>query len=214
MIDTMFISRRLVAVTVIAVLFSIDGLPQESGKEAQAKNPKPAPSTNADDPSAGVLPPDPLAVPPMPRTVPGLTGLFGEAYWYLPYAITNEEQGLAFVEAYERVLKSGKDLPDELQVPEGKGAGGSDTLPRLQEGVSDSFIANINNPAASAVSQSDIPVIISQPRPGDTQANVLYMDGHVELVQRGDFPLTDAFLAALKELDPPEYSDEDRTEKS
>jgi prepilin-type processing-associated H-X9-DG protein len=152
---------------------------------------------------------DPLAPPRMPRTAPGLRGVLGTNYWYLPYAVVNEEQAMAFVKAYADLVEDGvEELPDALEVAEGKGAGGSDQLYRLESGVHRRFITDINNPAAGAVTTAEIPVMIAQPRPGASGANVLFMDGHVELVQWGEFPMTREFISALMELDPPEYAEE------
>lgn len=148
---------------------------------------------------------DPLALPALPRTMAGIQNIFGESYWYLPYAVANEKQALAFVDAYGDIVKQGKQPPETLQVPEGKGAGGSGKLYQLQAGVVDYFIKDINNPAATAVSQAQIPVVIAQPDPNAVGANVLFMDGHVEMVQWGEFPMTKKFIQALAQLDPPEY---------
>ena len=153
---------------------------------------------------------DPLGIPPMTRTAPGMANLFGDAYWYLPYAVTNTDQGVAFAKAYADVLQKGQVPPESLKVAPGKGAGGGDTIPKLREGVTQRFIKDIDNPAASAVSQSDIPVIIAQPKPAEGGANVLFMDGHVEFVKYDEFPVTEKFINVLKELDPPEYSEEDK----
>ena len=78
----------------------------------------------------------------------------------------------------------------------------------LKEGIERFFITDINNPAGSAMSQSSIPVMWdswSSSNPGDNGSdqggvsrfnhlpggsNVLYMDGHVQLVKYGSqFPV-------------------------
>jgi prepilin-type N-terminal cleavage/methylation domain-containing protein/prepilin-type processing-associated H-X9-DG protein len=74
-----------------------------------------------------------------------------------------------------------------LGVP-AKGNGGGDTIYRLREGIERFMITDINNPAASAMSQSELPVMWDQIDddqdfshiPGGV--NALYMDGHVEWV--------------------------------
>lgn len=172
---------------------------KEEGKEMKRK-------------AAEKLPEDPLAPPAMKRTAPGMVNLLGDAYWYLPYAVINEKQGLAFVEAYKEALLKEEEPPRRLDVPEGHGAGGSGKLYRLQSGVTDMFIRDINNPAASAVSTSEIPVMVAQPKPGESGANVLFMDGHVEFVNWGEFPVTKPFINALAKLDPPEYAEPEQQE--
>jgi len=91
------------------------------------------------------------------------------------------------------------------------GTGSSSTLYRLREGIERFMITDINNPAGSAMAQSEIPImadavssnISNQPGPpvtGDLGAvkfnhvpggcNVLYMDGHVEFLRYpGKFPV-------------------------
>jgi prepilin-type processing-associated H-X9-DG protein len=66
------------------------------------------------------------------------------------------------------------------------GNGGGTTVYRLKEGVERFMITDINNPAASAMAQSNVPIMWDRLStvpshynhiPGG--ANVLYMDGHV-----------------------------------
>jgi prepilin-type processing-associated H-X9-DG protein len=79
------------------------------------------------------------------------------------------------------------------------------TFYRTREGIERFFITDINNPAASATAQSELPVMLDcigslAPIWGDrTQvarfnhapggSNVLYMDGHVEYVKYGAQPI-------------------------
>ncbi|MCF6286142.1 MAG: DUF1559 domain-containing protein [Candidatus Hydrogenedentes bacterium] len=81
----------------------------------------------------------------------------------------------------------------------GTGNGGSDTIMRLREGIERFLVTDINNPAASAQSQSGLPVMWDMIMrmsehfnhiPGG--GNVLYMDGHVGFIKyesEGDFPI-------------------------
>ena len=69
----------------------------------------------------------------------------------------------------------------------GTQVGGGDTMYRLREGIERFTIADINNPAASAIAQSDVPVMWDHLTPqikGSNHVpagmNVLYLDGHVE----------------------------------
>lgn len=72
----------------------------------------------------------------------------------------------------------------------GYGNGGGDTVYRLREGIERFVITDINNPAASAMAQSELFVMMDHIAtvvgsfnhvPGG--ANVLYMDGHVEFIR-------------------------------
>lgn len=86
----------------------------------------------------------------------------------------------------------------------GFGTGGGDSIFRLREGIERFAITDINNPASSALAQSDIAVawdtittkvtggVDYNHVPGGT--NVLYLDGHVRFVRYpGDFPASKAF---------------------
>ncbi len=91
---------------------------------------------------------------------------------------------------------------------------GERPLYRLREGVERFFITDINNPAASNVAQSALPVmwdrLASLLRTTDMSpdgfnhlpggSNVLYMDGHVEFVKYpSTHPITRVFAVALSQ---------------
>lgn len=125
---------------------------------------------------------------------------YNGSYWYLGYAVTNEKEGLALVAAIKKMLQEGKAPAGDIKVPKGDGDGGGDTIYRLREGVDRFFVQDINNPAATAVSDARIPVMISPPADGGGE--VLFMDGHVQFMHYpGDFPMTPAFITALESLD-------------
>jgi len=118
------------------------------------------------------------------------------SYWYLGYAVANEEQGLAFVDAYRRHAETGEGFEDDLTADAG------DPIPRLKEGVERFFITDIENPAAGAQAQASVPAIIERPGNHEGGAWVLYMDGHVEFLEYpGRWPMTEAFVQALQSLD-------------
>jgi len=80
------------------------------------------------------------------------------------------------------------------------GNGGGNTLYRHREGIERFLITVINNPAASAVAQSELPVMWDKMTGGNWTsqfnhvpggANVLYVDGHVEFIRYpGSHPAT------------------------
>ena len=86
-------------------------------------------------------------------------------------------------------------------------AGQTRTLYFLREGVERFMITDINNPAATAMSQSEITVYFDSYGPGDQirwsnhvpgGANVLYMDGHVEFLKYpSEYPLSKTFMAVF-----------------
>lgn len=125
-----------------------------------------------------------------------------ESYFYLGFATTNEEQGLAFAAAYEAAAKEGRTLGEDLPVPPG-GPAGLDKIHPLREGIERFFITDINDPAASAMTQSTIPTIVERPgHHSPDGGNVLFMDGHVEFIKYpGKYPMTEPFIKALEKLD-------------
>jgi prepilin-type processing-associated H-X9-DG protein len=83
-----------------------------------------------------------------------------------------------------------KEVNEDVSVAQGYGNGGGKTIYRLREGVERFMITDINNPAASAMAQSEIYIMFdllaTNPSaynhiPGGS--NVLYMDGHVQFVR-------------------------------
>lgn len=75
------------------------------------------------------------------------------------------------------------------------------TVYRLREGIERFFITDINNPAATARAQSEIPVEwdLASSTAGEFNhvpggSNVLFLDGHVSFIRYpGDFPITRVF---------------------
>jgi prepilin-type N-terminal cleavage/methylation domain-containing protein/prepilin-type processing-associated H-X9-DG protein len=124
--------------------------------------------------------------------------------WY--FGLLAMPSGMVWNDAAERQAVR-DDLQKDVSVPDGSGNGGGGTIYRLREGIERFLISDINNPAASAVGQSEIPVMMDQISvkvsdfnhvPGGS--NVLYMDGHVEFLRYpGKAPVNSntAFLGYL-----------------
>jgi prepilin-type processing-associated H-X9-DG protein len=109
---------------------------------------------------------------------------------------------------FDQDCVAGQDVPGWVgSFPPNIGNGGGNTLYRLKEGIERFMITNINNPAGSAIAQSDLPVMWDWVAgtfhmnwfnhvPGGS--NVLYMDGHVQFIRYpGKFPLSKNGEAAL-----------------
>jgi len=79
-----------------------------------------------------------------------------------------------------------------------------DTIYRFRMGIERFMITDINNPAASAEAQSEVPVMWDNVKwsPSDYNhvpggSNVAYMDGHVEFLRfPSKFPVTACFATA------------------
>ena len=143
--------------------------------------------------------------------------LDGVSYKYIGWAVTKDnaniagtdenlvpsEAGVNIEEGFFRALFEDKIMP-AMPPPLGVGdpsgldsdieytnSNGQDvTVHRLREGIERFFITDINNPAASAIAQSELSIMFDEVTtntknfnhiPGG--CNVLYMDGHVEFLK-------------------------------
>lgn len=150
------------------------------------------------------------------------SAVIGRSYWYHGYAMRNIEEfygvwnatgtqpelgavqpvGLTPVLAIVRLKNWDEDIEVSVKLPHtailGSGFGGGTAALRLREGIERFAITDINNPAASAVAQSEMPVLFdtfgfssNAALAGGSAAfnhspsgcNVLYFDGHVETLR-------------------------------
>ena len=125
---------------------------------------------------------------------------------YLGYVLRDDADVRDYAEGYARQAVEagvGKGLFLE-DMPSRREDGTS--IYRIREGIERFFITDINNPAGSALAQSQIPTIVEWPThhaiaDGGMGGNVLYMDGHVEFVAYpGKWPMTVDTIAILCEL--------------
>jgi len=110
--------------------------------------------------------------------------LAAESYTYIGWAATNTEELARLKEARPQSFAGRMQLAQSFE---------ADTrIYRLREGIERFFITDLNNPAASAGAQSEIPVMFETYPSRPRGRNVLYMDGHVQFVRYGEaFPVTD-----------------------
>ena len=111
------------------------------------------------------------------------------SYVYLAHAITNESEGLAYLDTCQKVLRSGNSLEGDLS---------------SEDGIV--FKQLSDQTPYSAHEQSQIIVLFDDAYSDGSRAefnhipgggNVLFMDGHVEFVRYPDFPYTVEFLQKL-----------------
>jgi prepilin-type processing-associated H-X9-DG protein len=116
-----------------------------------------------------------------------------ESYFYLGYAVTNEAEAQAFIDAYRQQKQSGGSFDADLAVAAGSGTGGANLIVRLREGIDRDL----------PIRKDDIPIMFDRSLdhhlPGGI--NVLYMDGHVTFLREGQFPAQRWFLDALANLE-------------
>jgi hypothetical protein len=121
----------------------------------------------------------------------------GVSHCYFAHALTNETQGLAFLNAVQQLgIEAVRDT--DIQVSPGNGSAGGDTILRLNEGLGQQLFPD--QPAAQPLAQANVPILWEVP--GDREESggwVLYMDGHVQWQPYpGPFPMTEAFVSRLR----------------
>ena len=140
-----------------------------------------------------------------------------QSYFYLGYAVLNDDDVEAFAKAYRERLA-------EVESPEGRAfhedlvvqiGGRTRVLHRLREGVENVLLAESAAPtdevAATARIQNEIPVLIERDLGGHIEylegsatpirvAKVLYMSGDVRVVPSGKWPVTEKTQRILAEL--------------
>jgi len=117
------------------------------------------------------------------------------SYLYLGYALRSEEDANEFIDLYMDTVHSGGDFTKDLVTPDGR------PLYRLGQKAT-RVLAENDGPAAVAIVASETPVLIERPDNHVPRGgNVLYLDGHVELVKLGNFPMIQEFLDALESFE-------------
>ncbi len=132
-----------------------------------------------------------------PDVVPFLKSQGDVRVAYTGFVLHDEATGLRFLDAYEELRSNAL---SEAKDVEYRGV----RIMRIREGIERFFITDINNPAASAIAQAQIPIMWTMPD-DEKGGYVLYMDGHVEYVYWGrKFPMTETFILRLnKVMQPP-----------
>jgi prepilin-type N-terminal cleavage/methylation domain-containing protein/prepilin-type processing-associated H-X9-DG protein len=110
---------------------------------------------------------------------------------------------LLLVDTVRRVAAEGDTYDRDLEFT--NSANEVHTLYRLREGIERFLITDINNPAASAEAQSDMPVMFDLSSASVSEfnhvpggANTLYLDGHVEFVKYAtEYPSSRAFASMV-----------------
>ena len=122
-----------------------------------------------------------------------ITRIAARSYTYPGWVVNSEQDVAALGEGLKRLAKV--DFERDLTVS-------GVTLRRPKEAVERFLITDINNAAGSAKAQSTIPLLFESSsrhrERGGVGANVLYMDGHVELIEHNrKFPVTESVQQTL-----------------
>jgi hypothetical protein len=133
-------------------------------------------------------------------------------HFYLGYAITNEAEGRAFVDAYRKRKARGLDFSEDLPAPAGKGTLGGDKLLRLNRDLPERLASQADAEGLPELTNQDFPVMIE--RPGHYPVSggwVVYLDRQMKfLPYPGPFPMTEEFVGALEAL----AAESDTTQRS
>jgi prepilin-type processing-associated H-X9-DG protein len=125
-----------------------------------------------------------------------------DSYWYLGYALPDEQRGLAFVEWYKEHARLGPiPSPSVIETADVR-------IHRLKMEI-DTFLLleDIKSGKAErpkgcgSKMPSEVPVVIEWPGLLKGGAHVLYADGHTRfLAYPGEYPMTENFIEALNSL--------------
>lgn len=125
-----------------------------------------------------------------------ITELAAMSFTYVGWAINEPDDANRVAMAYARLN------PDQLDVDISDEDG---TTYRLREGIERFLITDINNPAATAIGQSEIPIVVSHGLAENAPPQALYLDGHVETERESGEPSwLDLFLEAAPDSAQPD----------
>jgi len=122
------------------------------------------------------------------------------------------EGGDGVVDSAENAYTSGNYDVFEKDIPFTKSDGTDKTIYRLREGIERFFITDINNPAASALAQSELAIMHDDVNADISRGggsfnhvpgggNVLYLDGHVSFIRYpGEWPVCKTWAQLTKEF--------------
>ena len=130
-----------------------------------------------------------------PNLVPDEAEAPPQLYYMLLTLLTNPALINGLLDLDNVLIQSAIDADIASDGLDGEGNGGGNTVYRLREGIERFMVADITDPAATALAQSEIFVMFDQvaTTTGDFNhvpggSNVLYLDGHVEFVKYAPYP--------------------------
>lgn len=121
-------------------------------------------------------------------------------YFYLPYAVRNETEGLALLDSYRQAATGGGTWTDSLPAPAGQGTGGTDTFYRLHRTLQQDLKETHRDLPEEHFLREQFPSLIE--RPMDSGGWVVFFDRDpVWMDYPGEFPMTERFISALTALE-------------
>lgn len=130
-----------------------------------------------------------------------LTLVNDDCYIYLSHAVLSELEGLVFIDAFAAAQAERRSFGEDVPVAPGEGTAGSSTLFALRPGLARLLAADPLNQEEVDALTARIPVLVERPgHHGDQGGNVVYLDGHVDYVRFGIFPMSPAFINGLESM--------------
>ncbi len=121
------------------------------------------------------------------------------SYFYLGYVLLNAEEGQAFIKTCIQRLAANEWLSGELPAPEGKGSGGGNVFLPFAQNVVERLPISTDG---IKIAEAQIPLMCEKLGHHAEGVNVVYMDGHVEMVAvDSKWPADKTFLKALEALE-------------
>ncbi|MCC6697536.1 MAG: hypothetical protein IT365_18045 [Candidatus Hydrogenedentes bacterium] len=124
-------------------------------------------------------------------------------FFYLGYAVSNEKEGAALIDAYRARTAQGLGFEEDLAVAAGSGTLGTATLYRLRTDLAEQLAET----GVKIEEDSPLPFPVFVERPGHYSVPggwVIYLDRRVEwLPYPGPFPMTESFMKSLESISPP-----------
>lgn len=122
------------------------------------------------------------------------------SWWYLGYAVKNEQEGRAFLRGYLRHVANGLSFQSNLDT----GRLDKDGNPLLLKRLAHPYLAKWTKGDSPGADIDITPVFIERPGFWKNQPGgwVLFLDGHTEFIEYpGRFPMTEEFVRTLILLD-------------
>jgi len=126
-----------------------------------------------------------ILVCPSDTSVPADMPIDDHSYFYLAHVVQSEQEMPSYVAAVKAAIDADESLDGDLTAPDGT------VFPRIMD-----------NSGVSPIQASSIVVAfdrLGNHVPGG--GNVLFMDGHVEFLRIGTFPMTQAVIDALESVE-------------
>ena len=125
-------------------------------------------------------------------------------YFYFPYAITNEAEGLALLDVYRKIFKEGGTFENTLPAPKGLGTYGTDHFYRLNPGIHGDISAEKKDIPDNSQVRKEVFMLVERPGNYDTLGGWvvnLEFNKPVWMDYPGEFPMSERFINALEALE-------------